>query len=56
MARFRCECGQRSASVIGCARCGTKSGRRIELCPIHGATCRTGCRSCRIRFRAQSHT
>ncbi|MBB3730075.1 hypothetical protein [Nonomuraea dietziae] len=56
MARFRCfDCGQRSANVIGCRRCGSTKGRRTELCPMHGAACRPGCRTCRIRFRAQSH-
>lgn len=55
MRRFRCsECGQRSVSVIGCRRCGTSTGRRLQLCPIHGATCRPGCRACRTCFRFQS--
>lgn len=54
MSRFRCaDCGQRSTSIIGCPRCKVTSGRRIELCPVHGATCRPGCRTCRVRFRAQ---
>ncbi|GAA3669106.1 hypothetical protein GCM10022224_036540 [Nonomuraea antimicrobica] len=55
MSRFRClDCGQRSANVIGCRRCGTATGRRVQLCPIHGATCLPGCRTCRIRFRSPS--
>lgn len=55
MRRFRCsDCGQRSASVIGCRRCGTSTGRRLQLCPVHGATCRPGCRACRTRFRASA--
>lgn len=55
MARFRClDCGQRSASVIGCTRCGTTAGRQTRHCPVHGATCRPapGCRPCRTVHRS----
>ncbi|MEV5557133.1 hypothetical protein AB0L44_26035 [Nonomuraea wenchangensis] len=53
--RFRCSsCGQRSTSVVGCQRCGTSTGRHVQLCPQHGATCRPGCRTCRTRFRSPS--
>lgn len=53
MTRFHCsECGQRSANVIGCQRCGTTTGRRVQHCPAHGAACRPACRTCRIRFRS----
>lgn len=55
MARFRCTgCGQRSASVIGCTRCGTVTGRRIQPCPLHGTLFRPACRACRARFRTPS--
>lgn len=53
--RFQCsDCGHRSQSPICCRRCGSTIGRQIQLCTIHGARCRPGCRPCHILIRSQS--
>jgi len=55
MARFFClDCRSRSASAIGCRRCGTTTGRQVQRCPVHGARCRAACRVCRTLARSQS--
>ncbi|WP_436758484.1 hypothetical protein [Streptosporangium sp. V21-05] len=55
MARFFClDCRSRSASAIGCRRCGTTTGRQVQRCPVHGARCRAACRQCRTLTRSQS--